>query len=312
MATGSSLVFASSPRLHPERVWRMIDAFTDTAVVRVNPKTGMTLQCMSKAQNAILEWNIAPEEFTSFECARPRSFGVVVVYMLRILRGCGLGSVVEWDFSDDDTLHIDVRPSAADAEKGAHTAASYELRMVNVESEMLQCPEKDWVCASVRTPQFFRVVSHLYGLVDEISQITMSRAEDGKLVRCEASASSLGGRMAIPTVDGFGEDTAGGEDEDEDADADADEAGAAAAAPQDTAYASKKLMYDAKILRQVLDAASSIAPFTAVRWACGCPLYLSFTTDPSDPDEASNCGRFKIFIAPHLDDDDDDGDESDA
>ena len=219
----NTLTFAPSPKLHPERVWRMIAAFTETAVVRVNPKAGMSLQCISKAQNAMLEWNIAPEEFASFTCSRPRSFGVIVGHMLSILRGCGPGSEVAWDFSEDDMLHIDVRPSDADAKRGAHTAASYELRMVNVDSELLQCPEKDWVCACMRTPQFFRVVSHLYGLVEEISQITISRAEDGALVHCEASASSLGGRMAIPTVDDFGEDAvaadadegAAGEDTDE-------------------------------------------------------------------------------------------------
>ena len=88
-SSGNVLVFKALPKLRPERVWRMIDAFTDTAVVRVDPETGMSLQCISKAQNAMLEWKKNLEHRDAQRMGRQKWYESFRVRIARVEREYG-------------------------------------------------------------------------------------------------------------------------------------------------------------------------------------------------------------------------------
>lgn len=300
----SRLVFKTAPKFHPRRMWKMVEAFTDTALVSISPEHGFELQCLSKSQTAMLEWTIAPDGFDTFECSAPVSFGVLVLHMNRLLSSAGPGAEVEWDFSDDTNIQIDVCPSEADVAKGLRAPAHYEMRTVSVDRELVAPREVDWLRVSVRTDQFHRAVSHLYALVEEISQITVYRLHDGSGVQCKSSASSLSGSQVVSAVEvGEGGEGAGG---DEGSGGDDEEGETAEASASALAVSSRERKYQGRLLQQVLDAATAVGTYTTLHWFDGCPLCLRFTNDPTSPAGATVCGSVRVFIAPLIGDDDDD------
>lgn len=267
-----TVVFPCNPKCRPVQLWKMANAFADTATVRVDPKDGFVLQCMDTSKSALFQWRIAPEVFREFSVSHTHKFGMILSTMVKTLNMAGAGAPVRWTLTEHDDAYLGIE------------VESSVYRMSNVEClPELEIPDGEWQSVTVSTSLLNKTVVHSAGLAEDIRHIYLWRDEGGVGVR--GRSRNITGTTVVPALP-------------------QEEGGVAS----DSDSTSQIKSYQATLLQKFLSSAT-IVPRTRVSWEAGRPLHIDLLEPATDSGEGvgkTRMGDFDVYIAPHVDDDDDD------
>ncbi len=281
----------------PVKIWKLIEAFTPTVLVRFEPDNGLYVQCMDQGHTSMLVWVLRPEHCDTYDVHESGAMCVSVPHMIKVLANAGASSTVEWSFNKTNasTLHITVTPKPG----SMFSDASYDMRLIDSDEGIMSVPPTSYVSAIVSTKACKHVVTHLRGLSAEVSHVYMylGNKEGTPFLTCGVETSGVPrASMAVPVLNDRHEiicDKADGDGDDDNS-------------VEDNLTHSKRssMSYPATLVNKVLDAGKELGKNTRVHWDCNSPLLLTFITDKKgDEEERSNYGIVRVYLAPRSDDD---------
>lgn len=287
----------------PVKIWKLIEAFTPTVLVRFNPEEGLYVQCMDSGHTSMLLWELRPEHCDTYTVSDTGSMCISVPDMIKILANAGAGSTVTWTFTTDaDQLHITVTPKPGSMFSGAN----YGMRLLDSDEGLMAVPPTVYISAVVPTKAYKHAVTHLRGLSSEVSHvyIYLGERDDETCLVCGVETSGVPrASMYIPVLNNKHETIrADGDDDDEDT-----QESIGHILNENLDHAKKDHMaYPATLFNKVLDAGKELGGNTRVHWDTSSPLLLTFVdpamcVEPASP-ERSSYGFVRVFLAPRSDD----------
>ena len=276
------------------KIWKMIEAFTPSVLVRFDTTNGLMVQCMDQCHASLLEWCLRPEHFKAYDVYTPSNLCVSVPHMIKVLANAGMGSTLTWEFETDATvLKVTVTPKTG----SMFSEATYTIRLLDSDEELLVIPDNEYTSACFSTKALNKTVSHLRALSSEVSHVYLyqekmiadesvgDKQKSSTCLVCSVETSNVPrATMRLPDVNV--DDGATKEDEE--------------------CYAhsiNTSLAYQATLLHRLLDAGNSLGDIVRVHWNPMSPLILTVVdSTASHASEISTYGVVRVYLAPRDDD----------
>lgn len=136
---------------------KLVDAIKDL-VTQANwecTSEGISMQAMDSSHVSLVSMTLKPDGFDSYRCDRNLSMGINMASLAKILKCAGNEDAVTMSTEDDG----DVVNFVFESDKGT---SSFELKMLDIDSEHLGIPETEYKC-TVQMPggEFQKIVRDL-------------------------------------------------------------------------------------------------------------------------------------------------------
>lgn len=172
----------------------VVDAIKDIVTdvnIDVDPGEGLSLQAMDGAHVCLVSLQMLPQSFDEFYCGAPRSLGVHVAHLAKILR-CSPGP------AGDVPLLLEVAADQPDHMQIAFGDAEFEMRLMAIDdSERLHIPElnsENCIVLKMTAGEYARTFKDLASL-GEVVEVALQQ-EDAVSFKVEGDGVTA--RIALP------------------------------------------------------------------------------------------------------------------